>query len=396
MADDASRAEARALLEPLREQNLASSSRLRFAPDLDLFTMPEGVGVQVRGGEHPLIIRGRLADTGLRYLISQLDGERTLESVISDAPADVPQVMLVRLLDLVHQRRLLVRSDDRRMPGMLAGEDGETLRRQALYWGRHLSHSAGAASGTAVQDRIAGARIILLGTGMFGVATYDLLARSGCTEIRILDWNDAGFLLDTVAAGPLRPRAAVHLTTTAVDRVANEVRQWADDADLVVTATRDAPRALFHRINRIALGTRIPWLHGNVNGSTAEVGPLVLPYESGCYRCMELRRASVDASAIEEYLYQERLAAERNAAESVPIGESIWAATLVASLLVGEVIRVVSQIAPPTLVNTVIQVRPVSGDLQANTFLRVPRCPDCYPGEIAAAPVEGGAMGRTP
>jgi bacteriocin biosynthesis cyclodehydratase domain-containing protein len=396
MPDDASLEETRALLEPLRDQNLESSSRPGFAPDLVLYTMPDGIGVQVRGGEYPLIIRGRHADAGLRFLASRLDGSRSLEAVVAEAPAGLPKTTLVHLLAMLENRGLLIRADDRRAHAVPLVVEDEALRRQLLYWGRHLSRAAGFSSPSAIQDRIATARIILVGTGMVGIATYDLLARSGCADVRVLDWNDDGFFLDTLAAGPLRPRASAHLATTAGDQAANQMRLWAEDADLIVTATRDAPRTLFHRINRIALGKRLPWLHGNVNGSTAEVGPLVLPYDSGCYRCMELRRASVDPAAIEEHLYQEQLAVEQSVAESVPIGESIWAATLVASLLAGEVIRVVSEISPSTLVNTVVQVRPVSGDLQANAFLRVPRCPECYPGDIPAEVVSRNENGSAP
>ena len=36
----------------------------------------------------------------------------------------------------------------------------------------------------------------------------------------------------------------------------------------------------------------------------------------------------------------------------------------------------------PTLLNAVIELAPVSGVLRMNHFLRVPRCPECYPGEV--------------
>jgi hypothetical protein len=50
---------------------------------------------------------------------------------------------------------------------------------------------------------------------------------------------------------------------------------------------------------------------------------------------------------------------------------------LAASQLVGEVIRVVTGIAMPTLLNRVVTVSPITGEQRANMVLRVPRCPEC-------------------
>lgn len=387
-------AEEHAALARLRNPDLRFPPLPRIVPDLDHFTMPDGLGIQFRGGETPVIIRGRFAEATLRFLLPLLDGTHTVEGLLARCPPGVPGIVVLRALELLHRKGLLTSADDVHASQASHGTNDKAMHRQLLYWGRHLDLTRSARSATAVQQRLTAARIVLVGTGMFGITTYDLLTRSGCGNVAVLDWNDDGFLHATLAASPTPPRELVHLNTTAVDRAAKQVRTWADDADLIVTATCDAPAALFRALNRIALSRQTPWLHGNVSGSQAEIGPYVLPDDSGCYRCMELRRASVQDFAIEEHLYQEHLAEERDAAMRVPLGESLWAATLAASLLVGEVIRSLTELALPTLLNTVLQLHPVSGDLQANTFLRVPRCPDCYGGEIHPHAVTDEMMRR--
>lgn len=382
-ADD----EARVLLSQLRDPNLRFPDRPRLVPDLHTFQMPDGLGMQFRGAEQPVIVRGRLAGVALEFLLPRLDGTRTLDDFLRECPPDLPQPTLLRALSLLHGKGLL--SGQRAAPAN-GGAGDIVLQRQALFWGRHLDLTRSAGSTGEVQRRLATARVVLVGTGLFGLAAHDLLARSGCAELRVLAWDDDGLIERTLAASPAPPREVVRLATTSIDEAVGQVRAWSEDADLLVTATRDAPAALFRAVNRLCLSRSAPWLRANFDGSRADVGPLVQPFNSGCFRCLELREASMREFAVEEHLYQERLAIERPAGEGEPLGEAVWASTLVASMLVAEVVRVLTDIAAPTLLDTVLQVLPVSGTLQANRFLRVPRCPDCYRGEIATHPVGTG------
>lgn len=374
---------ARALLARLRDPNTRFPARPCLVPDLRLFRMPDGLGIQFRGGLQPVIVRGHLAEATLDFLLPRLDGSRTLDDLRSEATDAVPEETILRTLVLLHTRGLLA-DDTEAARGGATGD--EVLERQLLYWGRHLDLTRSAHSADEAQRRLATTNVVLVGTGLFGVGTYDLLVRSGAATPRVIAWDDDGLLARTLAASPRPPREIVSPETTAVDTVAGHLRDRAGEVDLVLTATRDAPVALFHAINRACLASATPWLRGNADGSRFDLGPYVLPYESGCYRCMELRQASMRDFAIEEHLYQEHLAMERAAGERGMTGESVWAATLAASILVGETIRVATGLAAPTLVDTVVQLSPLPGMLQPNHFRRVPRCPDCYRGDVTSPP----------
>jgi bacteriocin biosynthesis cyclodehydratase domain-containing protein len=259
----------------------------------------------------------------------------------------------------------------------------EIMRRQLLFWGRHLDVTRNARLADEVQRRLATSRLVLVGTGLFGAITYDILTRSGCADIRVLDWDDDGLFLETLAGGATQPRQAIHLSTISIDEATSWLRYWAEDADLVVTATRNAPWALFRAINRICLDQECPWLCANIAATQIEVGPYVRPYGSACFACMELRLASAQDFSIEERLYQEHLTEPRPAGQTPPVGESLFASTLAASLLVGEVVRVVTGIAASTLLNGVLTISPLNGSFQVNRILRVPRCPECFRGALA-------------
>jgi bacteriocin biosynthesis cyclodehydratase domain-containing protein len=383
----------RGLLSRLRDPNTRFPARPRLVPDLQVFRMPDGLGIQFRGGEQPVIVRGHLAEAALDFLLPRLDGSRSLDDFLRAEDSPVPEATLLRALVLLHSKGLLVEEP---VASRSAGAGDETLGRQLLFWGRHLDLTRSTRSADEVQRRLATTSLVLVGTGLFGATTYDLLARSGATGMRVIAWDDDGLIARTLAEGPVPPGELVSPPGTSVDVVAGHLRAWAEDADIVITATRDAPAALCRAVNRICLSRSTRWLRGNADGSRFDIGPFVLPHESGCYRCLELRQASMQDFAIEEHLYQEHLATEHPAGEWAPVGESLWTATLAASFLVGEAIRVATGLAAPTLIDTVLQLSPVSGALQPNHFRRVPRCPDCYRGEVALPPIAGPAHGPRP
>jgi bacteriocin biosynthesis cyclodehydratase domain-containing protein len=178
------------------------------------------------------------------------------------------------------------------------------------------------------------------------------------------------------------------LPTTDVDRAISVVDGMAEGVDLLVTATCDAPRALLEELNELALAARVSWLIGNSAGSAVDLGPLVLPFESACYTCLLLRQRSAEPMAVEREIYEEKKRSSRRAGERDLMGESVWASTQAASILVGEAVRVLSGIAPPTLTESVLRLLPVSGILERNQVLRVPRCPACYRGDVPMTAID--------
>jgi bacteriocin biosynthesis cyclodehydratase domain-containing protein len=193
----------------------------------------------------------------------------------------------------------------------------------------------------------------------------------------VIAWDDAGLFSGAVNGGAVRPDALVALPTTSVGMAERVLRSWVDEADLIVTATRNAPAALFEALNRTCLEAGVPWLRANEAAGVLDLGPLVLPYDSACFTCMALREASTDLHAIEEGLYQEALASERPAGATPPVGEAFAAATLGASFIAMEVLRFLSGSCPPTVLNAVRSMTLLEGTLAHERLLRVPGCPDC-------------------
>lgn len=378
----------RALRAMLGDINLRFPRRPRLLPDLSIFEMPDGLGIQFRGAESPVILRGGVAGFALRSLMPMLDGTRTLDDLIELCPTELSHETLLRTLSLLFTKGLIGAggSAERESQIRPASEslrvDGEILQRQLLFWGRKIGVTRGLESASQVQRLLETSKLILLGTGLFGAATFDILARSGCHDIQVLDWDDNDVITRAVAANPVAQPPSIHLLTNSTAEASSQLRALGDTADLIVVAARNAPAALFRAVNRISLERKCPWLRAHEDGTQIEVGPYVRPFESACYTCMELRESSARDFAVEEYLYQENLASPRRAGETLPRGEAVAVATLAASLVAGEVVRILTGIAAPTLLNAVLTVSPMSGSFETNRLLRVPRCPDCFRGAI--------------
>jgi bacteriocin biosynthesis cyclodehydratase domain-containing protein len=377
----------RALLAQLQDPNLRFPTCPAFVEDLDIFEMPDGLGIQFRGAESPVIIRGRSVVPVLQFLRAHLDGSTEVQGLLRSRPPEISPMVLLRSLLLLHAKGLLVSgvliSGNARPDRQPPLPEDPTAQRQLLFWGRHLDLTRSAASPLEVQRRLETSRVILVGAGLFGAVTTDLLVRTGCRNTQVIGWNDDGPLKRALSAMPTPLPSAVHLPTTSVDALRAELNDRMEEADLLLTATCDAPALMFRAVNDLCLAAGCPWLLGNTEGSVFQLGPLVEPYESACYSCLELRSRSGGSYAIENELYQERLATTRSASERILLGEALWPATLAASILVGEAVRLLSGLAATTLTNARLHLTPVTGLIEQNEVIRVPRCPDCYRGQLA-------------
>lgn len=334
----------------------------QLVDDLDVFDMPDGLGIQFRGGAFPVVIRGAAAAEAWAYLGNAMDGRTTIADLVANAPSAVGQTSVAKLLSLLHGKGLLQQA---------APPANDVPLEQEVFWGRHLGIAGNAASGSELQHRLATARLVLIGNGLLGACLADLLARSGASTIEIVD---AGFGSGREAT-PWTPNAVHTSHPQSLEEVAQLVESAAHGADLVLCAVAGAGIDLPSLINRIccAVGSRL--LLALSAESRLDLGPLVQPGESACYECVLLREQSMSSSAMENLLYRAHVddvnTASGAASEALPV------ASMYASMVAMEAIRVVTGIAAPTLLDHVTSIEGVRGTMCTNRVPRVPRCPAC-------------------
>ncbi|HET7567576.1 MAG TPA: TOMM precursor leader peptide-binding protein [Gaiellaceae bacterium] len=201
-------------------------------------------GVILRYGGSVLEFGGEVAQRLLPRLLPLLDGTRTVEAIVAEL-GEPARPAILNALSLLGSHRLL----DEAPP--------ETLDPGALRTVELLAASDPYASDTqAVAERLAGARVSVLGSGGAARLLPDLLSP---LEVEAAAWDDGVWPV----------------------------------GDLVVVAPAAAELGLLRDWNRVALERGFAWLQVlPFDGQLAAVGPLFVPGQSACYECYRRRRAA--------------------------------------------------------------------------------------------------------
>lgn len=156
--------------------------------------------------------------------------------------------------------------------------------------------------GAGGQQRLARARVLVVGAGALGSATLDMLARAGVGNLRFVDrdtvelsnlqrqslYDEEDAREGTPKAESARRRLAavnseVRLEPRALDLHAGNIREVMDGVDLVVDATDNFETR--YLINDAAVATGTPWIYAACVGSYG-MTLTILPGRTGCLRCV--------------------------------------------------------------------------------------------------------------
>ncbi|MEZ6087499.1 MAG: ThiF family adenylyltransferase [Pirellulaceae bacterium] len=152
------------------------------------------------------------------------------------------------------------------------------------------------------QERLARAKVLVLGVGALGTVAAELLARAGIGTLRIVDrdtveWSnlqrqslfdedDARLQLAKAdaAANKLRQiNSQIEIQPHACDVHPGNITSLLGDIDLTVDATDNFPTRFL--LNDAAFRLRKPWVHGGCVGSQGQVG-FFTGTGHPCFRCI--------------------------------------------------------------------------------------------------------------
>ncbi len=152
------------------------------------------------------------------------------------------------------------------------------------------------------QQRLASARVCLVGVGALGSVIAERLVRAGIGYLRLLDrdWveldnlprqtlyteHDALERLPKSTAARkalLKINSAVDIEANVVDFVPNNAMDLTERCDLIIDGTDNFETR--YLINDVSLERSIPWVHGGVVGASGQVMGIV-PGKTCCLRCI--------------------------------------------------------------------------------------------------------------
>lgn len=207
-----------------------------------------------------------------------------------------------------------------------------------------------AGDGRAVQRRIAQATVAVLGSGRIAAQSTEALQGAGVGALRVID--------DATEA------------TTAAD-----LASVIGGLQAVVVGL-DAPSpTLLEAVNQAALQTHVPWIVGLVDGGICRAGPTIIPHQSPCYRCYDVRRAA-NLPAAGQVAPPGPGASPQPAARSSLVAPRPFAAWLGAFLAL-ETLHLISRLAFPQTVGRVALLDFYGTEITYHRILRLPNCPAC-------------------
>jgi ribosomal protein S12 methylthiotransferase accessory factor len=286
--------------------------------------------------------------------------------------------------------------------GRRRGRDQHPLPAAEFYSDQAAYFSQITPDGRAVQRRLERAKALVVGARAIGSHVLATLADTGVGTLRVLDQaivedrdlvatallspDDVGRGLAAAAVDQLRTRNP-YVAGEAVERdatSANDVIEGLRGMDFALVCLDGPSPLVLEAVNAAALATGTPWVAAQVIGGSGLLGPTVLPWQSACYTCYQLRRdANLDdpdgVAAFEARLRQ--LPSVRTGL----VGPRPLAAAL-GGLLALEAVRLLSGLGLPQTVGRVLRVDFLAPQPSMHRLLRFPRCPSCGPPQRVALP----------
>lgn len=318
----------------------------RLRRDADVGFVADG-SVLVRGYGGSISLTGEFVSEALPELLPKLDGQRQIDALFGEVSPDF-RPEFEEFLRIVEARGFLCDGPE---------PDGPSDGRNA-YWQQN------ALDGGTAHARLAAARVLVAGSGVVGSALKHALIAGGvghCTQL------SRAALCTSLQA----PGTAHNGSIDPGDNTASVIR----DATLIVLASDAMSLAGVDEVNTITQDTRVPWLLVRVDRSSALIGPYVVPGETACFTCYELRaRANAERPQEHEALF--------HAWRRAPAASADFATPPEYGMILGNWIALDLMRTIVNGRNSAATGRIIALDLHslATTFreiLRLPRCPVC-------------------
>jgi bacteriocin biosynthesis cyclodehydratase domain-containing protein len=330
------------------------------------------------------VMRGHLFPVFLEQVVPRLSGRLTLDEIVEQVSAHLDPADLERTILLLAEQGIVVDGERR----TLLGDDADRIAPQLAYLHEVSTEPE------AVMQRLADARVTVVGLGAVGAVAATALAAANVGHLRCVDasrvsaadpylaqlfeLSDVGSLRSSVAADKIR--AINHSTSVEVRSVElvsdADVAAAVASSDFVLGCVEPGLSALTGAINRACLAQRTPWASATVTAFEGVVGPTVIPYETACFRCYQARAiacAEDPVEALGELRAQEAERTDRSAVrENLAFGAGI-----VGNLLALQAFQALTGLRPRTA-GRILTIDLLSTAMTERVVLRKPWCEACF------------------
>ncbi len=225
-------------------------------------------------------------------------------------------------------------------------------------------------AGVRAQSMITGGRVIVMGLGRTGGGLIEALALAGVGRlygIRAGDSGGGGAEEEMVPGLVARVRAVNPLVQfneiTAVGEGESEAKEEESGLPLLVYCPDEFREEVCRELNTLALTLGSSLLVYRESPFCVELGPLIVPRQTACYVCYELRRKAAEP--------------DTGPGEDPPSAPSALNFSCGANLLALEIVKVLTRAAFPVTRGKLWRLGLFDGSVSVHPVLKLPRCPAC-------------------
>lgn len=337
------------------------------------------------------VLKGEDVLTTFPRLIPLLKGTRSEDEIVAELNDLDPQYIRGELSELMAMGLIET------VPSTaLSDEETDRYSLQLIFFS-HFTNLA-------VQDILNKSKVILVGLGEVGSGILTSLALSGVQEIIGIDWKgvtkddvyQTGFYhthdIDKARAEVCSDKVKSLNPLIRYTPVSSEIKEKDDissiakEANLLIVSFDEQQIDFLHLINDFCLESKIPWSSCCIEGFRGLIGPTVIPYQTPCYTCYEIR-SSANIKHYEAYMAY-RTYRQSHSEKLVHFGRLNSFANTVASGMSLEVVKFLTDIKPLLTYGKTLSIDFLEMKTEMHPILRFPRCPSCgldakkMPGEV--------------
>jgi bacteriocin biosynthesis cyclodehydratase domain-containing protein len=335
------------------------------------------------------------ADSLLSHLLPLLTGEYRVTDILRKLET-FDEARVIAVLDhLMHAG--VLEEGLRTQDAALSAEEVDRYRDQLLFFSHFAASEVEETGyhGIAIptdsleyQERLKLGRVAVFGLGRLGSQLVRQLTSAGVG--RILGVDD-GYVSDVEVRSDAwfeshhvdlkRCDALQSLVTRTNPRVefiqypqpVDEPAELVDilsESDFAVFNTDQFKPDQYDAFNLACLQSGTPWTSCRLVGFELNIGPTVVPYETPCYKCFDVRQKS-NLTDYEEYLIVEAYL------RSHELDSGALAITPGTGLVALEVIKALTHFVEPALYGHLFSLNLLSLECKRHPILKIPRCPHC-------------------
>ena len=194
-----------------------------------------------------------------------------------------------------------------------------------------------------------------------------IVNRMSCANIGIVGDNPLSInILNILEKSDVKQVVKINQVTAASINSLNK-------CDIIVSALHNDAKDDVKHINNYCNDTGSRWIRIAIDGPIAFIGPTVIPRQTACMTCVDLRACSNDAEPSTYFSYVENL--QKSSTGNMNLDPAF--AALVASQSVLEIIKLITGFSSPATVGRILEIRVDRPNVSGHDILKVPRCPTC-------------------